>query len=563
MTARREVVVGLGAYAAYLGVRQLVWNERGRTRAAHNARRVAAWERRVGVLVEPRVQAAAARAHRLMTVLNAGYAAGNVMLSVGWLVMLYRRGDPTFARERRAALAAFASALPMHAAFPMAPPRALDGFVDTLRAQGIDLEHPALVRFYNPISAMPSYHMAFAVVSGLGLAQHAHSHAARLALAGVSRARRRRGNRDRQPLRRRRRRRIFLGRAGPVEHAMSRREAQRGPSSAGHEPSAQPADPIDDVAETEADIVDDAGNAAEEMESRRLRVNAKEVLAGIALALVVLTLIVVFIGRLAGFSHLASTLRGADEVWLAVCAGGQIVVFVGYAGAFRATAHFEDGPRISTRLALRVVLASFAMSQVVAAGGAAGIAVTYWAMRRLGRSRRDSGVRVIGLNTVVYLVFVMIGLLAAVLTLRAGDAAIGRHAAVDRRRAPGGRARRVVHRPEPRGRLGDTVRRLPAPRPLRRRRGSLVGAPGCDGEGQPPDARLDRALLGRRHRQPLGRAARVRRRPAARRARAGVLHRLPRPGRADPVHRHRRAWTPPRCSRCKGSAFRSRSRSSR
>ena len=184
MTARREVVVGLGAYAAYLGVRQLVWNERGRTRAAHNARRVAAWERRVGVLVEPRVQTAAARARRLMTVLNAGYAAGNVMLSVGWLVMLYLRGDPTFARERRAALAAFASALPVHAAFPMAPPRALEGFVDTLRVQGIDLEHPALVRFYNPISAMPSYHMAFAVVSGLGLSQHAHCHAVRLAWLG-------------------------------------------------------------------------------------------------------------------------------------------------------------------------------------------------------------------------------------------------------------------------------------------------------------------------------------------------------------------------------------------
>ena len=321
---------------------------------------------------------------------------------------------------------------------------------------------------------------------------------------------------------------------------MSRREAHPGPSSAGHEPPAQPADLIDDVAETEADIIDDAGIAAEEIESRRLRVNAKEVLGGIALALVVLTLIVVFIGRLAGFSHLASTLRGADEVWLAVCAGGQIVVFVGYAGAFRATAHFEDGPRISTRLALRVVLASFAMSQVVAAGGAAGIAVTYWAMRRLGRSRRDSGVRVIGLNTVVYLVFVMIGLLAAVLTLRTGDAPLGATLPwivgvplVVALAAWFTDPSRVVGWAAPHG--GFPRRAL-----VCRRRGSLVGAPGCDGEGQPPDARLDRALLGRRHRQPLGRAARVRRRPAARRARAGVLHRLSRPGRADPVHRHRR-----------------------
>ena len=169
----------------------------------------------------------------------------------------------------------------------------------------------------------------------------------------------------------------------------------------------------------------DGDGDGDDGDGRRLDVTAKQVLIGIALALVVLTLIVVFIGRLAGFSHLATTLREGDEAWLAVCAGGQIIVFIGYAGAFRLAVRFEDGPSITTWLAVRVVLASFAMSQVVAAGGAAGIAITYWALRRLGRSRRDAGVRVIGLNTVVYLVFVLLGLVAAVLTLRRGVVPLG------------------------------------------------------------------------------------------------------------------------------------------
>ena len=62
MNGRQEVAVGLGAYAAYLAVRGVVWTERGRAKAHRNAERLIALERRVGVLIEPRIQALALRA---------------------------------------------------------------------------------------------------------------------------------------------------------------------------------------------------------------------------------------------------------------------------------------------------------------------------------------------------------------------------------------------------------------------------------------------------------------------------------------------------------------------
>ena len=99
-----EVVVGLSCYAAYLAVRRHVWNDRGRARARTNAERVAAFEQRVGVAVEPRVQRAALRVPGITSFLNASYAAGNVALSVGWLLVLFGRRDPAFARERSAAI---------------------------------------------------------------------------------------------------------------------------------------------------------------------------------------------------------------------------------------------------------------------------------------------------------------------------------------------------------------------------------------------------------------------------------------------------------------------------
>jgi hypothetical protein len=167
------VAIALSAYAAYLAVRGIVWNDRGRARAQENGRSIVAVEQRLGINSEQRVQAMALRAPRVVDMLNASYAAGNVALSVGWLSWLYRRGDRDYHRERRAMVIAFTSALPFFLAFPTSPPRKQDGFVDTLASRGIDIEHPLLVRFYNPIAAMPSHHVAFAVVTGAGLATRA------------------------------------------------------------------------------------------------------------------------------------------------------------------------------------------------------------------------------------------------------------------------------------------------------------------------------------------------------------------------------------------------------
>jgi hypothetical protein len=177
----KEVAIGLGAYGAYLLVRQAVWTPAGRARAAANAVRIDAAEQRWGVAAERPVQQFVLRAPRLVDVLNASYAAANVALSVGWLGILHRRGDDGFLTERRAAVIAFVGALPVFALLPTAPPRTLPGFVDTMAERGLDLDHPLLTRLYNPIAALPSHHVAFATVTGLGLARRARSPWARAA----------------------------------------------------------------------------------------------------------------------------------------------------------------------------------------------------------------------------------------------------------------------------------------------------------------------------------------------------------------------------------------------
>ena len=175
MKLLREFAIGALCLGGYFGVRRLVWNERGRRRAARNADRLVGVEERLGLRIEPAVQRAALRHRRLVDMLNVGYAVGNLAFSAGWLIVLHHRRSPAFARERRAAVAAYLGALPIFLAFPTAPPRSRDDQVDTLLDRGIDLEHHMLVKLYNPIAALPSHHVAFAVVTGFGMARLARS----------------------------------------------------------------------------------------------------------------------------------------------------------------------------------------------------------------------------------------------------------------------------------------------------------------------------------------------------------------------------------------------------
>jgi len=166
----REVAIGLGVYAAYLAVRQVKLRRGARSAAERNAERVVALEERLGIHVEPVLQRALLPRRRLVAVLNVAYVTLNVGLTVGWLMALFRRRDPEFHRLRRAAVLTTLGAQPVFLLFPLAPPRTLDGFVDTIESvSGVSLDRGLVAELYDPIAAMPSIHVAYAFVTAAGL----------------------------------------------------------------------------------------------------------------------------------------------------------------------------------------------------------------------------------------------------------------------------------------------------------------------------------------------------------------------------------------------------------
>jgi hypothetical protein len=179
-SGRREAALGLGVYAAYLLVRRLVVTEEGRRLAARNAERIVALERRLGLHVEPQLQAVLLPRRRLVAMLNVAYVTLNVGLTVGWLMRLFHSRHPDFHRLRRSAVLATLGAQPVFLLFPVAPPRTLDHFVDTIAdVSGVDLDAGLISKLYDPIAAMPSIHVAYAVVTAAGIAETSGSAVAR------------------------------------------------------------------------------------------------------------------------------------------------------------------------------------------------------------------------------------------------------------------------------------------------------------------------------------------------------------------------------------------------
>jgi uncharacterized membrane protein YbhN (UPF0104 family) len=93
---------------------------------------------------------------------------------------------------------------------------------------------------------------------------------------------------------------------------------------------------------------------------------------------------------------------------------------------FRALARFDGGPRLDRWLASRVVFAGLGATRLIAAAGAGGLAVLYWALRQAGCAPRPAFIRVLALNVLLYAAFGGAAILAALALLvgLGGDAPV-------------------------------------------------------------------------------------------------------------------------------------------
>jgi hypothetical protein len=169
---RQVALVGL-AYGAYSLVRGLVGGD-GRAAFAH-ASDLIHIERSLHVFVEPSIQAWASGSHLLMDFSSWLYVNAQTTITLAALIYLYLRHNRSFYFVRNMFAIAMLIALVGYAVFPTAPPRFLPewGFIDSVSDfTGMHVSHASasMNALFNPYAAVPSMHVAFALMIGWPLA---------------------------------------------------------------------------------------------------------------------------------------------------------------------------------------------------------------------------------------------------------------------------------------------------------------------------------------------------------------------------------------------------------
>lgn len=168
----------------------------------------------------------------------------------------------------------------------------------------------------------------------------------------------------------------------------------------------QPAAPVDDVNPPSREEDDDEAMPSVQRTRRNLVLFIVFVLSGIAFLYFVLP-------QIAGLDETWHRIENGDPWWLSVAFVFELLSIWAYVAMFRAIcARGPAAKRIDWRASYEITMAGLAATRLFAAGGAGGVALTAWALRRAGLDRRtvaDQMIAFLVLQYAVYMLAILIG----------------------------------------------------------------------------------------------------------------------------------------------------------
>jgi putative heme transporter len=133
---------------------------------------------------------------------------------------------------------------------------------------------------------------------------------------------------------------------------------------------------------------------------------------------VLLVAIYFLVPKLAGIGDSVSRLGDADPLWIAIAIVFSIASYATYIALFKAVVG-GDELRLTWGETYEINMAGVAATLLFSAGGAGGVALTYWSLRKAGMKRREVARRMLAFVTLHY-TFYPIALIVFGLLLRTG-----------------------------------------------------------------------------------------------------------------------------------------------
>jgi hypothetical protein len=163
-----EIALCGALLVAYRAIR--TFNKDDMRSAFSNSKDVIAFESWLGLPFEDNLQGWLLDHPTLIKLLNHYYVLFHFPTAIGLLLWLYLRHPRNYVMFRNLMAIVTFAALILHLVFPLAPPRMMTGFVDTMREFGPNIYPKNLLDgAANQIAAMPSLHFGWAMIAAIAV----------------------------------------------------------------------------------------------------------------------------------------------------------------------------------------------------------------------------------------------------------------------------------------------------------------------------------------------------------------------------------------------------------
>jgi uncharacterized protein (TIRG00374 family) len=154
---------------------------------------------------------------------------------------------------------------------------------------------------------------------------------------------------------------------------------------------------------------------AAEDEDHGLEINRRSVLSLGAFLLLAIAALYFLLPQLAGLEDTWHRIEDGSPYWMLVALLFGVGMFFGYVAMFRGIFVRAGSGRIDWRASYQITMAGLAASRIFAAGGAGGLVLTAWALRRSGMAKR-----VVADKTLTFLILTYIPYMAALIVCGLG-----------------------------------------------------------------------------------------------------------------------------------------------
>ncbi len=144
----------------------------------------------------------------------------------------------------------------------------------------------------------------------------------------------------------------------------------------------------------------------EDEEMPRVQLTRRNLLLGIFFVVSIVAFLYLVLPQISGLEDTWHRIEDGDPIWLGVAGIFTVLSFGGYVMLFQSV-YVRGGVKLSFSESYQITMAGLAATRLFAAGGAGGIALTAWALRRAGMDRRDVADRTIAFLVLMYGVYMV------------------------------------------------------------------------------------------------------------------------------------------------------------